>query len=201
MLMNQLEGRTGHIYGYARVSTRDQNLRMQLDALSAVHVDRIFEDKASGAKASRKGLDQMLAALQSGDTVVTYRLDRMGRSVLNLAELLKYFHGNGIGFVSLTEGIDTSTPSGKLVFNILAAIAEMQREVIAENTRSGLDAARKAGKQLGRPRSLSEQQIIEAKQMIKGQRYSRAQIARHLGVSRMTLYRAVSQTQEASYHV
>jgi DNA invertase Pin-like site-specific DNA recombinase len=192
MLMNQLEGRTGRIYGYARVSTKDQKLRAQRDALNAVSVDRIFEDKASGAKASRKGLDRMLAELQPGDTVVTFRLDRMGRSVLNLAELLRHFEQHGIGFVSLTEGIDTSTPSGKLVFNILAAIAEMQREVIAENTRSGLEAARKAGKRLGRPRRLSEQQIIEAKRMIKGKRHSRAQIANRFGVSRMTLYRAVA---------
>ena len=192
MLMNQLEGRTGRIFGYARVSTKDQKLRAQRDALKAIGVDKIFEDKASGAKASRKGLDQMLAELQPGDTVVTFRLDRMGRSVLNLAELLRHFEQHGIGFVSLTEGLDTSTPGGKLVFNILAVIAEMQRGVIAENTRSGLEAARKAGKQLGRPRRLSEQQIIEAKRMIKGKRHSRAQIANRFGVSRMTLYRAVA---------
>ncbi|EDQ34541.1 Site-specific recombinase, DNA invertase (Pin)-like protein [Hoeflea phototrophica DFL-43] len=192
MLINPLESRTGCIYGYARVSTKDQRLRAQRDALKAIGVDRIFEDKASGAKASRKGLDQMISILKPGDTVITFRLDRMGRSVLNLAELLRHFERHGIGFISLTEGIDTSTPSGKLVFNILAAIAEMQREVIAENTRSGLEAARKAGKRLGRPRAMTDQQIIEAKRMIKGNRYSRAQIASRFGVSRMTLHRAVA---------
>ncbi|MEQ8306906.1 MAG: recombinase family protein [Hoeflea sp.] len=192
MLINPLEGRTGRIYGYARVSTKDQRLRAQRDALKAIGVDKIFEDKASGAKASRKGLDQMISVLKPGDTVITFRLDRMGRSVLNLAELLRHFEQHGIGFVSLTEGIDTSTPSGKLVFNILAAIAEMQREVIAENTRSGLQAARKAGKRLGRPPAMTDQQIIEAKRMIKGNRYSRAQIASRFGVSRMTLYRSVA---------
>lgn len=192
MFINPLENRTGRIYGYARVSTNDQRLRAQRDALNAANVERIFEDKASGAKAKRKGLDQMLAVLRRGDTVVVFRLDRMGRSVLNLAELLRHFEQNGIGFVSLTEGIDTTTPSGKLVWNILAAISEMQREVIADNTRIGLQAARRAGKRLGRPRAMSDQQIIDAKRMIAGRRYSRTQIAGKFGVSRMTLYRAVA---------
>lgn len=191
MVIDQLDHRTGRVFGYARVSCRDQRLRAQRNALSAVPVDRIYEDKASGAKARRKGLDAMLAALSAGDTVVVYRLDRLGRSVLHLAELLERFEADGIGFVSLAEGINTNTAGGRLVFHIFSAVADFQRQIIVENTRHGLDAARKSGKRLGRPRALNERQIREARQMMRDRRYSKTQIASRLGVSRMTLYRAV----------
>ncbi|QFT28875.1 DNA-invertase hin [Labrenzia sp. THAF82] len=191
MLMNQLEGRTGRIYGYARVSTKDQKLRAQRDALNAVNVDRIFEDKVSGAKSNRDGLDQLLAELRPNDTLVIYRLDRLGRSVQHLSDLLVHFRTHEIGLVSLSEGIDTTTSGGKLIYHVFAAFAEFQRDIIVENTTCGLDAARNAGRQLGRPRALSEQQVIEAKRMIKAERYSRTHIAKRFGVSRMTLYRSV----------
>ncbi|MBO6954670.1 MAG: recombinase family protein, partial [Rhizobiales bacterium] len=110
MLTKHLKDRTGRIYGYARVSTKDQRLRAQRDALKAAKVDRIFEDKVSGAKSSRKGLDDLMSHLKPGDCLITWRLDRLGRSTQHLSELLVYFRTHDIGFVSLSEGIDTTTP-------------------------------------------------------------------------------------------
>jgi DNA invertase Pin-like site-specific DNA recombinase len=192
MLTKHLEDRTGRIYGYARVSTKDQRLRAQRDALKAAKVDRIFEDKVSGAKSRRKGLDGLMSQLEPGDCVIIWRLDRLGRSVQHLSDLLVYFRTHDIGLVSLSEGIDTTTPGGKLIYHVFAAFAEFQRDIIIENTMCGLDAARKAGKPLGRPRALAAHQIIEARQMIESGTHSKAQIANRFGVSRMTLYRAVA---------
>lgn len=186
-------GGTGRRIGYARVSTRDQKLRMQLDALNAVNCERIFKDHGvSGAKASRPGLDDMLAELKAGDTVIVFELDRLGRSVLHLSDLLVRFRDQEIGFVSIVEGINTTTPGGKLVYHLFSAFAEFQRDIIVENTLCGMEAARKAGKPIGRPKSMTAWQITQAQRMIAEQQLSRAQIARQFGVSRMTLHRAVS---------
>ncbi len=158
---------SGRRIGYARVSTKDQKLRMQLDALKAVHCDEIFTDHGvSGGKAKRPGLDDALAALQPGDVLVVLRLCRLGRSVLHLADLLTRFSHEGINFCSLSEGINTTTPGGKLVFHIFAAMAEFQRDIIRENTVTGLEAARNRGKRLGRPHKLNEYEVMGAHEMI-----------------------------------
>ncbi len=147
---------SGRLIGYARVSTKDQKLRMQREGLEAVKCDLIFEDHGvSGAKGSRPGLDAMLEALQPGDSVVVFKLDRLGRSVLHLADLLVRFQESGVHFVSLSEGINTTTPGGKLVFHIFSAVAEFPRDIIVENTCAGIEAARNNGKRLGRRPKLS----------------------------------------------
>lgn len=183
---------TGRMIGYARVSTKDQKLRMQMDALNAVNCDRIFKDHGvSGAKASRPGLDDMLAELKAGDTVIVFKLDRLGRSVLHLSDLLVRFRDQEIGFVSIAEGINTTTPAGKLVYHLFSAFAEFQRDIIIENTNGGLDAARKRGKRLGRPYKLNSDTVIEAHRQLEQDGTPSDAIAARLGVSRMTLDRAI----------
>lgn len=148
--------------GYARVSTPDQRLDMQLDALNGADCTQIFSDHGvSGGKASRPGLDEALEALRPGDVLVVFKLDRLGRSVLHLADLLTRFEREGIHFCSLAEGINTTTPGGKLVFHVFAAVAEFQRDMIRENTVLGLAAARERGKKIGRPFALEPDQILE----------------------------------------
>lgn len=185
----------GRKVGYARVSTKDQKLRMQYDGLSAVGCDPIFEDHGvSGAKASRPGLDEMLAEIRRGDALVVFKLDRLGRSVLHLADLLVRFQREDIHFCSLSEGINTATPGGKLVFHIFSAMAEFQREIIVENTLAGLDAARKRGSRLGRPPALDVETVLAAHRSITQDGLSVAEAARRLGADRTTLSRAMAKT-------
>lgn len=189
----------GRLFGYARVSTADQKLRMQKDALSAIECCRIFEDRGiSGARSSRPGLDAMLDVLEAGDTVVVFKLDRLGRSVSHLADLLVRFQNTGIGFVSLSEGINTTTPGGKLVYHLFSAFAEFQRDVIIENTLAGVEAARRRGKTLGRPRLLSIEAVLEAHRQIHQNGVRTDEIAARLGVSRMTLSRALGRIDKPS---
>lgn len=184
----------GRLLGYARVSTADQKLRMQHDALNAVACDRIFDDHGvSGAKSSRPGLDRMLAALEPGDTIVTFKLDRLGRSTFHLSDLLVRFRDTGVGFVSLAEGINTTTPGGKLIYHLFAAFAEFQRDVIIENTKAGMEAARRRGATLGRPPLLSIEQVLEAQRQIAQDGATYAAVAERLEVSRMTLHRAIDR--------
>ena len=181
---------TGRRIGYARVSTKDQKLRMQLDGLNAVGCDPIFEDHGvSGTKASRAGLDAMLKELRSGDTVVVFKLDRLGRSVLHLADLLVWFQREEIHFCSLSEGINTTTPGGKLVYHLFSAFAEFQRDIIAENTIAGLEAAKKRGKRLGRPPVLDVETVLAAKQLIQQTNITVSEAARRHGANRSTLSR------------
>lgn len=185
---------TGRRIGYARVSTVDQKLRMQLDALEAVNCDCIFKDHGvSGAKFSRPGLDELLAYVEPGDTVIVFKLDRLGRSVLHLADLLVRFRNDGIEFCSMSEGINTTTPGGKLVYHLFSAFAEFQREVIVENTIAGMAAAKRRGKAIGRPRSLSPQSTVLAHELISQQGLSLKVVAARLGVSRPTLDRAIKR--------
>ena len=157
----------GRRIGYARVSTKDQRLRMQIDALNAVQCDEIFSDHGvSGAKDKRPGLEKALAVLEPGDVFVVLRLCRLGRSVLHLADLLTRFRNEGINFCSIAEGINTTTPGGKLVYHIFAGIAEFQRDIIRENTMHGIEAARARGKQIGRPFKLDEYEVMGAHEMI-----------------------------------
>jgi DNA invertase Pin-like site-specific DNA recombinase len=185
----------GRKIGYARVSTKDQKLRMQRDALEAVGCTPIFEDHGfSGVKANRPGLDKLLAEIHPGDTVVVFKLDRLGRSVLHLADLLVRFQNDGIHFCSLSEGINTTTPGGKLTFHLFSAVAEFQRDIIVENTIEGMEAARRRGKHLGRPYSLTPDAIVSAHSaMVQGR--SKADIAQALGVSRMTIDRSFKRLE------
>ena len=181
-------------FGYARVSTKDQKLRMQRDALKAVQCDRIFADHGvSGAKASRPGLDKMLKVLRPGDTVIVFKLDRLGRSVLHLSDLLVRFREQEIGLVSLAEGINTTLSGGKLVFYLFSIMAELQRDYIVEGTLAGLEAARAAGKYPGRRRKLDPETALEAQRHIVQYGTPRTVLAQRLGVSRMTLDRAMKR--------
>ena len=137
------------LIGYARVSTQDQNLELQIDALTKAGCHRLFDDKMSGSRAERPGLAKALDMLREGDTLVVWKLDRLGRSVKNLVDLVGQLHKQGVQFKSLTDAIDTGTPSGRFFFHVMASLAEMERELIVERTRAGLDVARKLGRKGG----------------------------------------------------
>lgn len=178
-------------FGYARVSTRDQNPDHQIDALLAAGVaeEYLFVDKISGKLASRPQLDLMLAKLRAGDEVVVTRLKRIGRSQQHLLELVRWFGEHDVDFVVLEQGIDTSTPGGRLVFHFLAALAEYDREMIVEGTRDGLAAARARGRVGGRPPALSQIQLDQAQHMYDSGKHTVDEIAAAFKVGRATLYR------------
>ena len=180
--------------GYARVSTEEQNLDLQIEALTEAGCDRIVTDQAqSGAKAAetRAGFSEALDLLGSGDLLVVWKLDRVGRSIADLIHLLKFFEDRGIEFRSLTDGIDTTTAGGRLVFHIMGALAEFERDLIQERTRAGLRAAKKRGKRLGRPPALTPAQIAHAKAAISAKRETVTGMAEILGVNRSTIQRAL----------
>lgn len=183
---------TGYKIGYARVSTLEQDEALQRDALSAAGCERVFVDKASGKLDHRPGLDTMLEQLRPGDTVVVWRLDRLGRSLRNLIDLVSEFASRGVGFVSLTESIDTTTPGGKLIFHIFGALAEFERDLIRERTMAGLAAARARGRRGGRPTVWTPEKLRIARQMYNSREHEVAEIARVLGISRASVYRALS---------
>jgi DNA invertase Pin-like site-specific DNA recombinase len=143
------------LIGYARVSTSDQTLDLQKDALQKTGCDRIFTDTASGAKAERTGLDEAISHLREGDILVVWRLDRLGRSLKHLIETITALNNRDIGFKSITEAIDTTTSGGKLIFHIFGALAEFERDIIRERTQAGLNAARARGRKGGRPKALT----------------------------------------------
>ncbi|MDD2358663.1 MAG: recombinase family protein [Thiovulaceae bacterium] len=176
------------LIGYARVSTTDQNLSLQKEALQKAGCERIYEDTISGTRADRPGLAKVLEMLRSGDTLVVWKLDRLGRSVKNLITLVTELHSNGIHFKSLTDSIDTGTPSGRFFFHVMASLAEMERELIIERTRAGLEVARALGRKGGRKRSMTDSKIISAKRLLKSGVPPR-DVAKDLGVSLATLYR------------
>jgi len=180
------------LVGYARISTDDQDLALQRDALNAAGCERLFEDTMSGAKAERPGLAAALDHCRAGDTLVVWRLDRLGRSLTNLIELMRVLDEREIGFRSLSEQIDTTTSGGKLVFHIFGALAEFERELIRERTRAGLAAARARGRQGGRPKKLdTPRKIAMAQALYDDETHSIADICETLGISRATLYRSV----------
>ena len=176
------------LFGYARVSTEDQSLDLQVDALKQFGVEKIFEEKVSGTKKDRPQLNEMLKYLRASDTVVVWKLDRIGRSSKHLVELMNHFQDQGINFVSLKDSIDTSTATGKLVFTIFAGLAEFERDMIAERTKAGLAAARARGRKGGRPRKLQEKVNLALK-MYDSRQYALTEIASATGVSKTTLYR------------
>src|ERR671938_690727 len=151
------------LIGYARVSTQDQTLNLQLDRLKAAGCEKIFTDHISGTKAERPGLTDALSHLRPGDTLVVWRLDRLGRSLPHLIETVNGLQERGIGFKSLTESIDTTTSGGKLIFHIFGALAEFEREIIRERTKAGLQSARARGKAGGPKHKLTQKQVAIAK--------------------------------------
>lgn len=178
-------------FGYARVSTFDQDLSLQRDALEAAGCARIFEDTISGAKANRPQLAAALDHLRAGDTLVVWRLDRLGRSLSELIALMTTLNERGISFRSLTEQIDTTTSGGKLIFHIFGALAEFERELIRERTQAGLAAARARGRKGGRPKLLDERKATMAQALYDSGEHSIADICETLKVSRATLYRSI----------
>lgn len=175
--------------GYARISTVDQNIELQRDALEVAGCEKIFTDIASGGSADRVGLAEALAHLRPGDTLVVWRLDRLGRSLKHLIEQVAALRSREIGFRSLTEGIETETSGGRLVFHLFACLAEFERSVIQERTRAGLAAARSRGRRGGRPALMDARKIALARAMRADQANTAADICHALGVSRATLYR------------
>ena len=177
--------------GYARVSTLQQDEALQRDALHAAGVDRIFVDKASGKLESRPALDDLLTQARPGDTVVVWRLDRLGRSLKHLIETVGALEARGVAFVSLTEAIDTSTPGGRLIFYVFGALAEFERDLIRERTLAGLAAAKARGRVGGRPTVWTPAKLSTAKAMHASGDYDVSSIAKVLGVSRASVYRAL----------
>lgn len=181
------------LIGYARVSTGDQTLDLQTDALTTAGCDRIFTDTTSGAKAERPGLAQALEYVRQGDTLVVWRLDRLGRSLQHLIATVTELEGRGIGFRSLTEAIDTTTPGGKLIFHIFGALAEFEREIIRERTNAGLAAARARGRHGGRPSKLTPKQKELARRMHADTANDVSTICQTLNISKSTLYRVLRE--------
>lgn len=185
-----LSGFSGRRIGYARVSTNEQKLRSQYDWLKSIDCNKIYTDKGiSGSQSKRPALNEMLDSLQAGDAVIVWRLDRLGRSVSHLAQLLNRFDRDGIHFCSANEGIDTTTAGGRLVFHIFAAIAEFNRNLIVENTNAGLQAAKARGVRLGRPPALSAEKAARAHKLITNHGTHPNAVAKKLKVSRATLDR------------
>lgn len=177
----------GYRLGYARVSTLQQDAALQHDALKAAGVQRIFTDQASGALTERPQLSAVLEQLRPGDTLVVWRLDRLGRSTSHLIQTVTALEERGVGFASLTEAIDTTTPAGRLLFGVLASLAAFERDLIRERTMAGLAAARSRGRVGGRPTSMTADKLAVAARMLAEGR-PKSTIAATIGVSRATLY-------------
>ncbi len=178
-------------FGYARVSTKDQNLDLQIDALKKAGVDEIHTEIVSGAKTDRPVLAEILKKLRSGDVLVIWKLDRLGRSLRHLVELVPMLMEKGVGFLSLHDHIDTTTPHGRLTFNLFASLAEFERDIIRERTQAGLSAARSRGRKGGRPPGLSEQAeqtACAAETLYREGKLSVDQISDKLHISKSTLY-------------
>jgi DNA invertase Pin-like site-specific DNA recombinase len=182
--------------GYARVSTGEQKLDLQLDELEEAGCERIYEEKTSGAAKSRPELEKCMDSLREGDTLVVWRLDRFGRSLKDLVQKMDRLEDLGADFVSLTEGIDTTTAQGKLTFHIFGALAEFERELNRERTMAGLRAARERGRVGGRPRSLDEEEIPQVQALMKDEEVSTSEICERYGISKTTLYRYVGPDGE-----
>ena len=182
--------------GYARISTEEQNLDLQIDALNDERCDTIYTDEGmSGASIERNGLSQAISAIGEGDTLVVWKLDRLGRSLGFLCELIEQLKNKGADFRSLTDGIDTTTTGGKLVFHIMGALAEFERELIRERTKAGMESAKRRGKHIGRPPALSSAKILHMNELLN-QNKTQSEVADLLGVSPNTVWRAI-QKQKA----
>lgn len=183
------------LLGYARVSTDDQHLDLQRDALNAAGCERLFEDRLSAARADRPGLSLLLEVARRGDTIVVWRLDRLARSLKDLIALVDRLDSTGIGLKSLCEHIDTTSGGGKLVFHLFGALAEFERTLIRERTRAGLDAARARGRQGGRPKRLDDQQRALVLRLYHERQHPIADLCRLMGISKSTLYTYLDEAQ------
>ena len=177
------------LVGYARVSTQDQNLDLQLDALQKAGCEKPFTDVVSGAQSERPGLTEALAYVREGDTLVVWKLDRLGRSLQHLIELVKTLQARGIGFKSLQENIDTTTPGGKLIFHVFGALAEFERDLIRERTQAGLASARSRGRKGGRPHAMTEAKAAMAQTLRQDPDRTVKEICETLQISEATFYR------------
>jgi DNA invertase Pin-like site-specific DNA recombinase len=181
--------------GYARVSSQEQNLDLQKDALKRAGCEKIIDDVITGKAEARSGLDRVKELLREGDVLVVWRLDRLGRSLKHLIELMAELDRQKIGFQSLQESIDTTTPGGRLVFHIFGALAEFERNLISERTKAGLDAARSRGRKGGRPRKLSAEKRAVALDLYHQKKHGIQEICQSLGISKPTLYAYVRQAK------
>jgi DNA invertase Pin-like site-specific DNA recombinase len=179
------------LIGYARVSSDDQNLNLQKDALTRAGCERILEDRQSGAKADRPGLRDALDYARDGDTLTVWRLDRLSRSLKDLIDLVSQLEARGIGLKSLHESIDTTSSSGKLIFHVFGALAEFERNLIRERTQAGLAAARARGRRGGRPKSLDAAKRAIAVNLYDEKKHSVKEICEVMGVSKPTLYKYI----------
>ncbi len=179
------------LIGYARVSTVDQNLALQREALTEAGCEKIFTEQMSGAVAHRPQLVDAISYARSGDTIVVWKLDRLARSIKQLIDTIESLRVRGIGFRSLTEALDTTTAQGRLVFHMFGALAEFERSLIRERTQAGLLAAKRAGRTGGRPPKLTDEDIEAARAMLTNPDIGVASVANRLGVSLATLYRYI----------
>lgn len=184
------------LIGYARVSTQDQNLDLQVDALEKAGCRKQFTDVVSGAQVERSGLKEALAYCRDGDTLVVWKLDRLGRSLQHLIETVQELQSRGIGFKSLQESIDTTTSGGKLIFHVFGALAEFERDIIRERTMAGLASARARGRKGGRPRALSASQAEMARTLRQDPKRTVKEICETLHISEATFYRYTSAPQK-----
>lgn len=182
----------GKIFGYARVSTQDQNLELQMDALQKAGAAVIYKEKITGTKKERSELEQLLKAISEGDTVVVYKLDRISRSTKHLIELAETFEERKVNFVSIRDNIDTSNAMGRFFFRTMASIAELERDIISERTKAGLQSARIRGRSGGRP--IKDPKLVErALKLHASKEYSIKEISDMTGVSKSVLYRAIER--------
>lgn len=186
-----------YIFGYARVSTQDQELARQIDALEKYGVDQIFTEKITGTKAHRPQLDKLKDKLREGDTVVIESLSRLGRSTKDLLALLEEWNGQGVKLVSLKEQIDTTTPTGKLLVTVLSALSQFERDIIVQRTKEGLESARRRGRNGGRPKA-DPGNVKKAIKLYHAQTHSIKEITAICGISQATLYRALAAQRETT---
>jgi len=177
------------LIGYARVSTQDQNLDLQVEALNKIGCEKIFEEIVSGIKTDRQNLNEALSYLRPGDSLVVWRLDRLGRTLKQLIELINTLKERGIGFMSITEAIDTTTPTGQFFFHITAAFAELERDLIRERTKAGLASARARGRKGGRPKAIDSEAFQMALILYNEKKTTVANISKQFNISKRTFYR------------
>jgi len=182
------------LIGYARISTTDQNLSLQHQALNKAKCEKIYDDKISGTKSNRIGLGLALEVLRKGDTLVVWKLDRLGRTVKDLIKLVEDLEKQGIHFKSITDNIDTSSPAGRFFFHVMASLAQMERELLIERTKAGLEAAKLRGRIGGRKRKMTDSKLKSAKKLLNDGVPSK-DVARDLGISVPTLYRWLPATE------
>ncbi|WP_088105254.1 recombinase family protein [Halalkalibacter urbisdiaboli] len=185
------------IIGYARVSTADQSLDLQMDALEKAGCERIYTEKASGGKDDREELARALDVLREGDKLVVYKLDRLARSTKKLIEVSEHIDNIGAKLVSIQDGMDTTTPTGKAMFKMIGVIAELERDMIKERTKAGLEAARARGRKGGRPKT-DKRKLTQAITLYDSEKHTIAEITEMTGVSKGALYRALNERKERS---